>query len=118
MIEQQLRIVPVFTADDQAWLRRSAVEIPRFWHGHAVAPALGDVLRVGGRQFTVHARVWEHDDSGPLLRLFLGNDSSRTRTSRGIVVKTSCIHAGNAQGRAQNADEPHDKALPEFPALA
>ena len=78
-----VKIVPVFNADDQAWLRRSAVEVPRFWHGHSVAPALGDVLRVGGRQFVIQARVWEHDGGAPLLRLYLGSGHALSDTAFG-----------------------------------
>jgi hypothetical protein len=76
----ELKIVPVFNADDQAWIRRTSVELPRFWQGHSVAPALGDVLRVGGRQFVVQARVWEHDGGAPLLRLYLGSGHALSDT--------------------------------------
>ena len=79
----EVKIVPVFNADDQAWIRRTSVEVPRFWHGHSVAPALGDVLRVGGRQFVIQARVWEHDGSGPLLRLYLGSGHALSDTTFG-----------------------------------
>lgn len=83
MDQQELKIVPVFGTDDQAWIRRTAVEVPRFWQGHAVAPALGDVLRLGGRQFVIQARVWEHDGNGPLLRLFLGSGLALSDTAFG-----------------------------------
>jgi len=83
MNSQELKVIPVFNADDQAWIRRTAVEVPRFWQGHAVAPALGDVLRIGGRQFAVEARVWEHDGSGPLLRLFLSSSHALSDTTFG-----------------------------------
>ena len=77
----EVRIVPVFNADDQAWIRRTSAEVPRFWHGHSVAPALGDVLRVGGRQFVILARVWEQDGSGSLLRLYLGSGHALSDTT-------------------------------------
>ena len=83
MTEQEIKIVPVFATDDQAWIRRDAVPVPAFWHGHAVAPALGDVLRVGGRQFVIEARVWEHDGSVPVLRLFLSGSHAQSDTSFG-----------------------------------
>lgn len=79
----EVKIVPVFNADDQAWIRRTSVEVPRFWHGHSVAPALGDVLRVGGRQFVIQARVWEHDGNAPLLRLYLGSGHALSDTTFG-----------------------------------
>ena len=83
MDQQEIRIVPVFAPDDQAWLRRAAVQVPAFWQGHAVAPALGDVLRVGGRQFVIEARVWEHDGASPVLRLFLGSGHAHSDTTFG-----------------------------------
>jgi len=75
-----LRIVLSFSVDDQAWLRRSATAVPDFWAGHAVAPQTGDALRIGGRQFIIQARVWEHDAEGPLLRLFVGDSHAQSDT--------------------------------------
>ena len=83
MNPNEIRIVPVFTTDDQAWLRRGSIPVPAFWNGHAVAPALGDVLRVGGRQFVINARVWEHDGAVPVLRLYLGSGHAQSDTSFG-----------------------------------
>jgi len=83
MTQHDIQIALVFTADDQAWIRRTAVEVPQFWHGHSVAPALGDVLRVGGRQFVIQARVWEHDGTLPILRLFLGSSHAQSDTTFG-----------------------------------
>jgi hypothetical protein len=83
MPEPALRILPVFTTDDQAWLRREGVAVPLFWQGHAVAPALGDVLRIGGRQFVIQARVWEHDGTLPVLRLYIGSGHAQSDTSFG-----------------------------------
>jgi hypothetical protein len=83
MSMQQIKIVPVFTPDDQAWIRRTAVVVPRFWQDHTVAPALGDILRMGGRQFVIEARVWEHDGALPVLRLFLGDSHAQSDTSFG-----------------------------------
>lgn len=80
MDPQTLRIVPTFSLDDQAWLRRSSIPLPRFWDGHAVAPQMGDILRVGGRQFTIEGRVWEHDGTAPILRLFLGGGRAESDT--------------------------------------
>lgn len=80
MDPQNLRIVPVFSMDDQAWMRRSATTVPKFWHGHSVAPMAGDVLRIGGRQFVVQGRVWEHDGSMTLLRLFLSSGHAESDT--------------------------------------
>jgi hypothetical protein len=48
-----------------------------------VQPAVGDVLRVGGRQFVVEVRVWEHDGTAPLLRLYLGGGHAQSDTSFG-----------------------------------
>lgn len=83
MSQQNIQIAMVFTPDDQSWIRRSAIEVPAFWDGHSVAPALGDVVRVGGRQFGIEARVWEHDGAMPVLRLYLGSGHARSDTSFG-----------------------------------
>jgi hypothetical protein len=77
---QTLRIVLAFSPEDMAWLRRSQIAVPAFWDGHVVAPAVDDVLRIGGRQFTVKGRLWEHDGSGPLLRLFLSSAQAESDT--------------------------------------
>ena len=80
MTTPELRILMTFSTDDQAWLRRNGVVVPPFFQGHAVAPAQGDALRISGRQFIVQARVWEHDDEGPLLRLFLSDAHAQSDT--------------------------------------
>ncbi len=80
MPNNPLRILLTFSTDDQAWLRRSGVAVPPFFDGHAVAPAQGDALRIGGRQFLVQARVWEHDGEGPVLRLFLSDAHAQSDT--------------------------------------
>lgn len=76
----QIRIVLVFNADDQSWIRRTPVVVPRFWDGHSMPPALGDVLRFGGRQFTIEARVWEHDGVSTILRLYIGSAHAESDT--------------------------------------
>ena len=78
--QSNLRIVLAFSLDDQAWIRRSSIVVPKYWAGHAVAPAAGDALRIGGRQFIVQARVWEHDGNTPLLRLFLSSGHAESDT--------------------------------------
>jgi hypothetical protein len=83
MSTDNIRITLVFPTDDQAWVRRSGIAVPQFWAGHSIAPAVGDVLRIGDRQFTIEARVWEHDGTTPLLRLFLGSGHAQTDTSFG-----------------------------------
>jgi hypothetical protein len=83
MTPNPLRIELVFSADDQAWIRRSGVAAPRFWDNHTVAPALRDVVRLGGRQFTIEARVWEHDGVSPVLRLFVGGSHAQSDTTFG-----------------------------------
>lgn len=80
MDAQNIRIVPTFSLDDQAWLRRSSIPVPKFWSGHTVAPQTGDALRVGGRQFIIQARVWEHDGAVPVLRLFLSSGHAESDT--------------------------------------
>ena len=80
MDQPQLRIVLAFSADDLAWLRRSSITVPRFWAGHTVAPVTDDVLRIGGRQFTVKGRMWEHDGEGALLRVFLSSAHAESDT--------------------------------------
>ena len=73
----------MFTTDDQAWLRREGIAVPAFWQGHTVSPALGDVLRIGGRQFVIQARVWEHDGTVPVLRLYIGSGHAQSDTAFG-----------------------------------
>jgi hypothetical protein len=80
MARQGLRIVLAFPHDDQGWIRRSSISVPQFWEGHTVAPQSGDVLRVGGRQFLVQGRAWEHDGDGPLLRVFLSASHAESDT--------------------------------------
>lgn len=73
MSQQALRTVLVFSAEDQAWIRRSSITVPAFWQGHSVPPAQGDLVRVGGRQFLIRGRVWEHDGEAPTLKLYVGD---------------------------------------------
>jgi hypothetical protein len=80
MDQQPLRILLAFSMDDQAWIRRSSIVVPRFWDGHAVAPAIDDVLRIGGRQFTVKGRMWEQDANGTILRLYLSDAYAESDT--------------------------------------
>ena len=80
MTTPTLRTVLNFNTDDQAWLRRSSISVPAFWEGHGVPPAQGDAVRIGGRQFVIKARVWEHDGAGPLLRLFVGDAQAQSDT--------------------------------------
>ena len=80
MDAQDLRIVMTFSPDDQAWLRRSAIVVPKYWEGHTLAPQTGDALRLGGRQFIVQARIWEHDGTSPLLRLLLSSGHAESDT--------------------------------------
>lgn len=77
------RIALVFPPDDQTWLRLNGIEVPAFWQGHSAAPARGDVVRIGGRQFVVEARVWEHDRQAAVLRLYLGSGHAQSDTSFG-----------------------------------
>ena len=80
MSTQNLRIAMTFNTDDQAWIRRSSITVPQFWQDHSVPPAQGDLIRLGGRQFLIQARVWEHDGELPVLRLFIGNAHAQSDT--------------------------------------
>ena len=80
MQQQDIRIVLEFTPEDRTWIRVNKVDVPAFWRGHSVTPALGDILRLGGRQFVIAARVWEHDGTGPGLRLFVGSGHAQSDT--------------------------------------
>ncbi len=51
-----------------------------YGQGHAVPPAQGDVVRVGGRQFLIQGRLWEHDGQATILRLFVGNAHAESDT--------------------------------------
>ena len=80
MLQQNIRIVLEFTPEDRTWIRVNKVDVPAFWKDHQVAPLLGDVIRVGGRQFVIAGRVWEHDGAGTLLRLFIGSSHAQSDT--------------------------------------
>jgi len=80
-----LQISLVFNADDQAWIRREGIVVPPFWRDHAVAPLVGDVVRFGSRQFVIEARVWQHDGTAPVLRLFVSNARAQSDTSLGAL---------------------------------
>lgn len=80
---QDLQIDLEFNPEDQAWMRRNSLQAPKFWQGHPVPPVVGDVLRIGGRQFVIRARVWDHDDVLPHLRLFLGDAQAQSDTTFG-----------------------------------
>ena len=80
MSQPGVQIVLVFSAEDQAWIRRSGSAVPRFWDGHPVAPAQGDVVRIAGRQFVIEARVWEQEGETPVLRLFVGGAQAQSDT--------------------------------------
>lgn len=80
MSPDTIRIVLHFNQEDRGWMRINKVDTPDFWRGHEVAPALGDVIRLGGRQFTINARVWDHDGTTPLLRIYLGDGHAQSDT--------------------------------------
>jgi hypothetical protein len=83
MSQENLRIVMEVTPEDRTWMRIGKISVPRFWDGHSMAPSLGDVVRVGGRQFVIDARVWEHDGAAPTLRLYLGSGHAQSDTTFG-----------------------------------
>lgn len=83
MSMQELQIDLEFSPEDQAWMRRSGLQVPKFWKNHSAAPLVGDVLRIGGRQFVIRARVWDHDDTLPHLRLFLSDAQAPSDTTFG-----------------------------------
>jgi hypothetical protein len=68
-----LRVVLVFSPEDQSWIRRAALTVPDFWQGHGVPPAMGDEFRLGGRQFTIQGRLWAQEGDMTLLRVFVGS---------------------------------------------
>ncbi|HEX6019272.1 MAG TPA: hypothetical protein VFZ28_14350 [Burkholderiaceae bacterium] len=80
-MSDQLQVSLVFNAEDQAWIRREGIAVPRFWQGHGAMPVVGDVVRFGGRQFVIQTRVWEHDGQSPVLRLFVGDARAPSDTS-------------------------------------
>jgi hypothetical protein len=85
MSQQGLQVSLVFSADDQAWIRREGIAVPSFWQGHGVAPAVGDVVRFAGRQFVIQTRVWESDGTSTMLRLFVGDARAQSDTSFGTA---------------------------------
>jgi hypothetical protein len=80
-----LRVVFVFGADDQTWIRRSSITVPSFWTGHSVPPVRGDVVRFHGRQFTIQGRVWENDGDAPTLKLYMGPAHAPSDTDFGSL---------------------------------
>jgi hypothetical protein len=78
-----LRIVMEFNTEDRTWIRLNKVAVPALWQGHGIAPALSDVVRLGGRQFVIEARVWEHDGTQPVMRLFMGGGHAHSDTTFG-----------------------------------
>jgi len=80
MVQQEIRIVLEFTPEARTWIRVNKVDVPVFWKGRAIPPLLGDVLRLGGRQFVIAGRVWEHDGAGPILRLYVGGSHAQSDT--------------------------------------
>ena len=83
MTQHTLRIVLEFTPEDRAWIRINKIDVPAFWQGHTVPPALGDVVRLGGRQFVIEARVWEQETAVPVLKLYLSSSHAQSDTSFG-----------------------------------
>lgn len=77
-IRQNIVIRLTFSPDDLALVQQSGAAVPPFWSNHLHTPALHDVLRFGGRQYTVTARVWEHDEQQPVLRLYLGQSEPQS----------------------------------------
>lgn len=80
MAQQSLRVLLSFSKDDQTWIRQAAITVPKFWEGHSVDPVAGDALRIGGRQFIIQGRAWEHDGTTPVLRLFLSSGHAESDT--------------------------------------
>ncbi len=85
MSQQGLQVSLVFNADDQAWIRREGIVVPRYWQGHTATPSVGDVVRFGGRQFVIRTRVWEHEGELTVLRLFVGDARAESDTSFGSL---------------------------------
>jgi hypothetical protein len=85
MSQQGLQIILVFSTDDQAWIRREGIVVPRFWQDHDTTPLVGDVVRFGGRQFVIRTRVWESDGGTTVLRLFVSDARSESDTSFGTL---------------------------------
>ncbi|TXH90339.1 MAG: hypothetical protein E6Q78_05195 [Rhodoferax sp.] len=67
-----------FSPDDLDLIRKNGTTVPNFWPGLQVPPAQGDLVRFGGRQYVVTARVWEYTERGPLLRLYMGDGSAQS----------------------------------------
>lgn len=78
-----LRVVLVFTAEDQTWIRRSSIAVPQFWQGHSVPPERGDVVRFSGRQFTIQGRLWEQDGDSVTLKLYMSSAHAPSDTDFG-----------------------------------
>lgn len=80
MNQSNLRIVLTFAPEDASWLRQGKHTVPKYWDGHSAPPITGDVIRLGGRQFLIQGRAWEHDSEGPPLRVFVGASHAHSDT--------------------------------------
>lgn len=80
-----LRVQLIFSAEDQAWLRRSSITVPAYWEGSDTLPVVGDAIRLAGRQFVVRGRVWEHDGASPVLRVVLSDGGAESDTAFGTL---------------------------------
>lgn len=75
-----LNVTLTFDPDDLAQLQHDGATIPPYWQGHLTMPATGDVLRFGKWQCAVASRVWEHDGTMSVLRLYLTRLQRRSDT--------------------------------------
>ncbi len=73
-----ITITMVFSPEDLADIRARGLTPPKFWDGHLIPPNLHDVIRFGGRQYVVNARVWEHRGQTPELVLYLSDGKTQS----------------------------------------
>jgi hypothetical protein len=77
---QNLKIILAFSLDDQAWIGALRSSYRSTGRDTASRPPRATRLRIGGRQFTIQGRVWEHDGATPVLRLYLSSGHAESDT--------------------------------------
>lgn len=67
-----------FSPEDRADIEARGLTVPPFGNHPLFSPLVGDMLRFGGKQYIVMARVWEHSAERPTLVLEMSNSATQT----------------------------------------
>ena len=74
----KLQITMTFTPEDLDYLKKVGTSVPMFWPQADVLPMALDVVRFGGPQYVIQARVWETSEDGTVLRLYMSSGSPQS----------------------------------------